>query len=163
MVSKITDSKRLEKLAKLIPVMREEWEKLGALLDEFDALTGGKATIAEKLKEIETRWIDLWSAEHREPFVFTDYAKSRGQIKTLFRKGLSVAQIVSRMTVYVTGDNDYYRRRKHPWDLFIATINEHVRAGGDRELAEAPTGCRHDPPCADQFAHTRKRQAELTS
>jgi len=163
MVRKIDPEKRLATLAKLVPVMRDEWEKLGAMLDEFDALTGGKATIAEKLKEVETRWIDLWSAEHGEPYVFTDYAKSRGQIKTLLRKGLSAAQIVSRLTVYITGPNEYYRTRKHPWDVFIATINEHVRAGGDGELAERPTGCKHEPSCANQVEHTKRRQAELTS
>lgn len=162
MVTKADEKKRLDTLAKLIPVMRDEWIKLGALLDEFDALTGGKATVAEKLKEVETKWIELWQGEHGEPYVFTDYAKSRGQIKTLFRKGLSAAQIVSRAAVYITGDNPYYKTRKHPWDLFISTINEHVRPGGDRELAERPTGCRHEPPCSDQFEHTKKRQAELT-
>lgn len=163
MVTKSDPAKRLDTLAKLVPIMREEWAKLGAMIDEFDALTGGKATIAEKLKEVETRWIDLWSAEHGEPYVFTDFAKSRGQIKTLLRKGLSAAQIVSRLTVYITGPNEYYRTRKHPWDLFIATINEHVRAGGDGDLAERPTGCRHDPPCSDQFEHTKRKQKEATT
>lgn len=162
-VTKTDDAKRLEKLAKLIPFMREEWEKLGAMLDEFDALTGGKAAIADRLKEVETGWAELWSSIHKEPWVWPDYARSRGQIKTLFRKGLSVRQILSRASVYITGDNEYYLRRKHPWDLFVATINEHVRAGGDGDLAERPSGCKHDPPCKDQFEHTKKRQADLTT
>lgn len=160
MASKTDDGKRLATLAKLVPVMREEWDKLGAMIEEFDALTGGKATIAEKIRECETHWAELWQATHGEPWVFTDYAKSRGNLKTLFRKGLSVAQFKLRASIYMTGGNHYYAERRHPWGLFIQTINEHVRAGGDSDLAEPPTGCKHKPPCTDQFAHTKKRQAE---
>jgi hypothetical protein len=163
MVTKIDEAKRLEKLAKLIPIMRDEWEKLGAMLDEFDALTGGRAAVADKIRECESHWAELWSAAHGEPWVFTDYAKSRGNLKTLFRKGLSVAQFKSRVTIYITGGNKYYADRKHPWGLFIQTINEHVREGGDSDLAEAPSGCKHVPPCRDQFEHTKRRQKELTT
>jgi hypothetical protein len=163
MVTKSDDAKRLATLAKLVPIMREEIEKLSAMVEEFDSLTGGKATVGEKIRECESHWSELWASAHGEPWVWSDYAKSRGNLKALFRKGLSVAQFKSRVSIYITGPNKYYADRKHPWGLFIQTINEHVREGGDSDLAEVPTGCKHNPPCRDQFAHTKRRQAELTS
>lgn len=165
MVTKRDDAKRIAALAKILPVMRELHEKQGAMIEEFEAIVGGGPTIGDKLKHFETYWSELWAWRYGEPYAWpasgNEYAKHRGQMKTLFKK-LTLDGTKRRAANYMRNSEDFFTSKKHPWGLFVATINQHVNAR-EEELAQRPEGCRHDPPCADQFEHTRKRQAEQTT
>lgn len=160
MVTKLDPAKRLAIMDKLLPALREEYARLGALIDELEACTGGNATIGEKLKDVETHFGELWQQRYGEPYVW-DYTKNRGQLKTLFRK-LSPEIVKSRVSAYLANGEGFYVDRKHPFGLFVATINQHVPPR-EHELFERPTGCKHKPPCRDQVQHTKKKLAEMTS
>lgn len=159
---KPTPAAQVAAMAKLIPVMRDEYQKLGSLIDEFEAIAGGGPTIGEKLRELEAHYSDLWQVRYGSPYTWTDFKLTRGQWKTLLRK-LSIDALKDRVANYIRNSEPFYADKRHPFGMFVATVNQHV---GDRSsmqtLAEPPTGCKHDPPCADQFAHTRRRQAEQT-
>lgn len=162
---KPTPAAQVAAMAKLIPVMREEHEKLGALIDEFEAIVGGGPTVGDKLREIESHWSDLWQGRYGEPYAWPNFAVSRGKWKVLFRK-LPFEVLKVRVANYMKNGEEYFVTRRHPFDLFITTINQHVNpasAGGESGLSDTPTGCKHTPPCRDQFEHTKRRQQEATS
>lgn len=161
MVTKADPARRLAAMAKMVPLMREHHEKLGALIEEFEAVTGGGPTIGEKLKHLEDYWSELWAWRHGEPYVWPseEYAKSRGQWKTLLKK-LTIEALKRRIANYIRNNEPFFADKKHPFGLFVATINQHVNAR-DEDLAQRPEGCKHEPPCADQFEHTRRKQQEL--
>jgi hypothetical protein len=163
MVTKADPARRLAAMAKMVPLMREHHEKLGALIEEFEAVTGGGPTIGDKLKHLEAYWSELWEARYSEPYVWPsdEYAKSRGQWKTLLKK-LPIDALKRRIVNYFRNGEEFFRAKKHPFGLFVATINQHVNAPGDRDdLAQRPEGCKHEPACADQFEHTRRKQQEF--
>lgn len=161
MVTKLDPVKRLALVDKLLPALREEHEKIGALIEELEAVTGGAATIGEKIKELETHFATTWEWRYKEPYAWTDFARTRSQWKTLLRK-LPMPVLVSRVTNYIHNNEPFYVDRKHPFGLFVSTINQHATAR-EHELSDTPTGCRHDPPCRDQFEHTKRRQVEATT
>lgn len=163
MVTKNDPARRLAAMAKMVPLMREHHEKLGALIEEFEAVTGGGPTIGDKLKHFENYWSELWAWRYGEPYVWPadEYAKSRGQMKTLFKK-ITLEGTKTRAANYIRNGDEFFVSKKHPFGMFVATINQHVNAR-DIALAERPTGCKHEPPCADQFEHTRRRQQEQTT
>lgn len=162
MVTKADPAKRLADLAKILPVMRELHEKQGAMIEEFEAIVGGGPTIGEKLKHLETYYSELWAWRYGEPYVWptAEYAKSRGQWKTLIKKLGTVEALKRRVANYMRNSEDFFVSKKHPFGLFVATINQHVDAR-DVRLAQRPDGCKHEPPCADQFEHTRRKQQEF--
>lgn len=158
------DAARVAAMAKLIPVMREECEKLFALVTEFEAIAGGGPTIGDKLRDVEAHFGELWKWRYLEDFVFNDFAVSRGQIKTLIKKLGSTDVLKTRITNYLLNGDPFYVDRRHPWAMFVKTINQHVSPGaGGAGLSATPDGCKHVPPCRDQFEHTKKRQAEQTT
>lgn len=162
MVTKTDPAKRLAAMAKLVPIMREEHEKLGALIEEFESIAGGGPTIGDKLKHLENYWSELWAWRYGAPYVWptNDYAKTRGQWKLLLKK-IPIEPLKNRIANYLRNGDEFFVSKKHPFGMFVATINQHVNAR-DAGLSERPDGCKHDPPCADQFEHTRRRQEEQT-
>lgn len=161
MVTKLDPAKRLAIMDKLLPALREEHARLGTLIDELEACTGGNATIGEKLKDAERHFSQLWEERYHEPYAWVDIPKSRGQLKTLFRK-LSPEIVNGRISKYLANNDPFFTDRKHPFGLFVATVNQHVVAH-EQSLLVRPTGCRHDPPCRDQVQHTKKKLAEQTT
>lgn len=157
---KPTPAAQLAAMAKLIPHFREHYEKLGMLIDEYEAIAGGGPTIGEKLKILEQRFSDLWQARYGAPYSW-NFAVTRGKWKTLLRK-LSVDALNDRAANYMRNDEPFYAGKKHPFELFVATINQHV-GPGENSVVQRPTGCKHDPPCGDQFTHTLRYQEEQTS
>jgi hypothetical protein len=160
MVTKLDPAKRLALMDKLLPAIREELARLGALVDELEACTGGNATVGEKLKDVEQHFGELWQERYHEPYAW-DYVKTRGQLKTLFRK-LPVEIIKGRVSKYLANNEPFFADRRHPFGLFVSTVNQHV-VPHEQGLLVRPTGCKHDPPCRDQVAHTKKRLAEQTT
>lgn len=163
--AKKTDAAKVAGMAKLIPLMKEKHEQLGALIAEFEAIAGGGPTIGDKLREITDHWGAMWTWRYREPFAWADMATMQSQIKVLLKKLGTVELLKSRISNYIKNANPYYIERRHPWALFVRDINEHVSTSGAADesgLSSTPDGCRHQPPCRDQFEHTKKRQEEQT-
>lgn len=146
------------KLAPLVALQRDLQEKLAALTQEMDDILGGKASIGAKLKDLEARWQTTWASRYVSQYVF-DYVKDRAQLKRLLRS-FSVEDLGERMVRYVSDNDAFYVRARHPFRLFVSTVNRWAPEpsdGGDRELA--PVDCRHTPRCQTERACTGKTHA----
>jgi hypothetical protein len=126
----MADKIKIETLVKLVGVMREEHEKLGAVIAEFDAILGGRATIGEKLKAFEDSYSAFWAERYGAPYVW-NYAKDRAHLKRLLRS-LDLGELAARAGSYLRNDDPFYTKTKHNFALFASSINSH--AGAPKEI-----------------------------
>lgn len=153
------------KLVKVLGVGRELHGKLGEILDELDALLGGKPGIAAALKEFEGIYDALWceryaKGEHGR-YVWR-YVQDRPHTKRLL-KTLGLEELSRRADVYLRSNDPFYLKARHPFGLFVSSINSHAAPSStpDLELSAPPADCRHVPLCASDQEHTRRRSAEM--
>lgn len=141
---------KIETLIKLVAAMKEEHEKLGAVIQEFDAILEGRQTIGEKIKELEGAYGVLWSARYGgAPYVW-NYAKDRAQLKRLLRS-LDVLELGARMASYLANADQFYVKSRHSFNVFVASVNSHA---GAAPVVDA---------IADDVAETKRRMQELRS
>jgi hypothetical protein len=78
---------------------------------------------------------------------------------------IGVDELKARFVRYVKNDDPFYVKARHPFGLFVSSVNTHAaqgQAAEDLELsAAAPADCRHSPPCRSDVEHTRRRQQDL--
>lgn len=157
------DADLKRKIVPLIEVARDLHEKLAAIIQEVDDILDGKASIGAKMKEVESAWRTAWSSRYQGEYVF-DYAKDRPHMKRLLTKGrFTPADLQARMVGYITDSEKFYVERKHPFGLFVSSVNRWAPVNGthrDEEEAK-PVGCQHTPPCRSDQEHTRRRHAEM--
>lgn len=109
-------------------------EKSRLLHAELDAVLGGKATVSDHLREIETCFATVWQQRYGTAYMW-NYAKDRAQEKRLL-KGLEPAEICARVKSYINDDSPIYVKARHAFALFVATINSHAgqpKANGPTE------------------------------
>ena len=154
------------KLMKLLEAARALHEKQGAILAELDALLEGKAGIAARMKALEGSFDAAWCARYAptqtRAYVWT-WAEDRANMKRLLAK-LDVDEIAARAIRYVKSDDPFYVRQRHPFRLFVRTINEWTMgrdAPADYALEQSTSSCRHVPPCRSDQEHTRRRMADM--
>lgn len=159
-------SPNVARLIKLLETARDLHIKTGALLDEFDELLGGGAGIASQMKAFmeafDTAWCARYAAGQHGRYIWR-YAVDRPNIKRLL-KALGLVEMVKRATVYVSNEDPYVIRSRHPFGLFVSGINSYCGEGdaADLELsAQSAIDCRHAPRCTSEQEHTKKKQAEL--
>ena len=145
-------------IQKIVALLEQRHKENGALIDEIKRLAGGGPGIGEILKEFYAYWIELWP---HGTYVFT-YEKDAPHVKRFVRE-LGVEELWARALRYLKSTDPFYAEKKHPFPMFVATINKWAAPAQELELAAPPTGCTHKPPCKDDVAHTKKRQAEMRS
>lgn len=69
------------------------------------------------------------------------------------------AQLLRAMDAYFASPDEYVRRAKHPLPLFLRDPLRHL-ATDARVVPSRPRGCKHQPPCEDDAAHTKRDLAE---
>lgn len=146
-------------MQKIVAMLKQRHEEDGALIDELERLAGGGRGIGEILKELYAYWIELWP---HGTYVFK-FEQDAPNMKRLVRN-LGDEELKRRMFRYLKCSDEFYAGKKHPFAMFVATINSW--AGSDRridDVVEAPVGCTHQPPCRSDVEHTRKRGQELRS
>lgn len=158
------DKTRLARIGKLVEVLRDLQAKTYEVTEEMQRLLAGEAGIGDRLKQVETAWRAAWSSRYHGDYVFT-FAKDRPQIKRLL-KTFTAEDLQVRMLNYIRNDDRYFVERRHPFGLFVSTINQHAPAGDPDFGLEAadefrPIGCKHEPPCRNDQQHTQKRMSEL--
>lgn len=151
----------LAKVVKLIALAKEMHQQGGELLAEIDAILGGQASTAEKLRAVEQGFSAAWEGRYRSGYLW-QYAKDRPNIKRLLRH-LSPEDIVTRAGVYIRSQDGFYTRQRHPFGLFVSSINQWAPAGAEpgELLLEPVMDCRHDPACASDEEHTRRKMADM--
>lgn len=154
------DKATLGKIVKLLSVQKDLIDKLAAVTDELDALSGGRAGIGENIHLVEGFFDMYWGHRYaggvRDNYMW-NFAKDRAQIKRLL-KSLTVTEIQERMHRYMKSDDPFYVRARHSFPLFVASINSW--AAEPRQQAGA-VDCWHMPPCIDDQEHTRRRMQEV--
>jgi frataxin-like iron-binding protein CyaY len=151
----------LKKIAALVEKQRELQAQIYELTEEMLRLLSGDPGIGVKLKQLEEAWRDIWAARYQGNYVF-QYVKDRPGLKRLL-KAASVDEIALRMARYIRSNDQFFIDRRHMLSLFVSTFNQHTAPGSDTfDLAqEAPSDCRHDPPCRSDSEHTKRRRQEL--
>lgn len=149
----------------MVGAWRVEHDRASGILEELEILLQGGVGIAEKLKEAEGVYVELYSARYRGTYVW-QYAKDRPQMKRLI-KLLGMEELKARMARYIQNTDTFFTSRRHPFGLFVSTIVQHARAN-DQPLAGelaldggAVADCKHVPPCQSDQEHTRRRSAEM--
>lgn len=160
-------SKQLAALAKLLPLAKELHEKLGAVLEEVDALAGGGAGISEKTKAIreafDAAWCDRYAAGEHGRYLWRNPVDA-ANVKRL-TKALGVDELRARIARYIANEDPYVVRARHPFGLFVSGINSYAgpaAAPEDLEL-DAPTvsDCKHVPRCTSDQQHTDRKLRDL--
>ena len=116
------------RLAKLVEAERELIEQLHDINEEKRRLLNGEPGIADKLRRLEIHFDAMWCARYTPGEVgcyVWSFAKDRAQLKRVI-KILSVEEIEMRMTNYVKNDEPFYARARHPFQMFVASINSHA-------------------------------------
>lgn len=157
----MTEKLKTETLLKLITAAKDLHDKTGDLLAEMDEILGGRASIGEKLRQVETAWLAAWSSRYHSDYVF-QYMKDRPQWKRLL-KAFTPEELQVRMLGYIKDDDPFYVQRRHPLNVFWQAVNKYAPVNGAEFDLEAPTveDCRHTPRCGSDQAHTKKKMAEM--
>jgi hypothetical protein len=162
----MTDKSAAAKLGKLLEALRDLHEKQGAILEEADALLEGKASIGEKLKTAEAAFDLLWSGRYaagRAGSYVWRYQVDRPNMKRLLRK-MPAEELTQRMVAYLRSEDPFYLRSRHPFSLFVSSINSWApeQSAADFALdAPAVADCKHAPACRSDQEHTKKKLAEM--
>jgi hypothetical protein len=151
------------KVVKLLEIAKDLYVKQGAILEEIDALVHGKAGIGAKLKALEEAydgaWCERYARGQRGVYVW-NYREDRPQSKRLLAR-MSVEEIGRRALAYIRCEDPFYANKRHPFSLFIRSINEWTNGKAAPEEVEPVGGCKHDPPCRSDQEHTRRRAADM--
>lgn len=154
------------KLVKLLGVARELQTKLTAILEEVDELLGGGAGVASQLRNFQRQFDELWCGRYargQHGRYIWRHAMDVPNIKRLL-KALGYDDLVDRAGRYIATEDDFLKRNRHPFGLFVSGINSYAGEGKATDLAldaAGPVDCRHSPRCASEQQHTKKKQTEL--
>lgn len=145
-------------MSKLVAVALEENQRQRDVLEELSKLLAGGPGIGDVLRDLYNYWNDLWP--HEGDYVF-NFAKDAPNMKRLV-KMLTVEELKQRMLIYLKCRDEFYHAKKHPFPMFVATVNNWAgNRAGDDSFNVPVVGCLHSPPCRSDQDHTRKRQQEI--
>ena len=157
---------RIGKIQKLMDTLVDLRGKEQAVLDEIAELAGGGDGIGAKLKTFETGWQVAWSGRYEGATYAFQYASDRPQEKRLL-KLFGMEELLARAARYITDDDPFYVRNRHPFRLFVSAVNKYAaeRPGNGTAASEdaewdRPIGCQHTPPCRSDSEHTQRRLRE---
>lgn len=145
-------------MQKIIALLKQRHADDGALIEELERLAGGGRGIGEILKECYAHWIALWPHGVYE----FNYTKDAPHMKRYLRS-LGQTEFQQRMLNYLKCRLPYYVEKKHPFSVFVATINSWASDALLPEDSPIPVGCMHQPPCLDDVAHTKRKAQEMRS
>lgn len=145
----------------LLVKAKELHAQLGELLVEQDELLGGGVGIGAKLRQFEIAWQAAWSSRYHGDYVF-QYVKDRPAMKRLL-KAFAPEDLHARIVNYIRSDDRFFLDRRHPFAVFVSTVNQHapLTASAEGFTLEPVVDCRHSPRCTSDHEHTRRTRNEL--
>lgn len=153
----------LANVTKLIAIGKDLHSKLGATLDELDALLDGKASIATDLKRFQQDFDSLWGSRYaggQTGRYIWRHVIDLPNMKRLL-KALGLAELTDRAVNYLRSEDPFLMKNRHPFGLFVSGINSYANDAPSGELdLSAPVDCRHTPRCGSDQAHTARKMAE---
>lgn len=140
-----------EKIQELLKRAMEMNAQTFDLLREVDNLLNGGVGIGQQLKAIRDAFALAWPQRYTgQIYGWTDGAKETQQLKKLL-KTIPVEEVVARVDRFIRNDDPWFVRNRHPFGIFLSSINQHASAGqsvGDLELD-------------DDMEETRRRQERM--
>ena len=158
------DKTTLEKIGKLTVLLRELQAKEYAVVEEMQALLGGKAGVGEVLKRLQKAFDAAWCSRYAVGttgrYVW-QWARDLASMKRLL-KALTAEQLEARFLVYVRNDDPFFTKNRHTFGLFVSSVNQWAPEAESTLTLNAPVhDCRHTPSCVSDIMHTAKRDAEM--
>lgn len=130
------DSKPLlNKLRALQTKLAELQAQEQAIVEEMGTLLAGGPGIGVLLKRLEQHYSDCWRVRYQSPYAF-QHTKDVPQLKRLI-KAIGVEELERRMLRYCQNGDSYFIKARHPFGLFVTSINQHASVGsaaGELEL-----------------------------
>lgn len=151
------DDRQTEKLQTAILDAKKTLETLSNKIAALEQLASSQPTAGQVTKALFEFWHARWGTAYRESYQFA-HGRDAGQFKRLL-KTLSQEELQKRMARYISDDDPFLSKQRHPLSLFFSQIN---RWGGTEGEATwlVPVGCKHQPACANDVEHTRRMMAE---
>lgn len=156
-------AKTMERVTKLFDTLEELEGKATEVRGEIAKLLRGEPAIGDLLKLAMAHFAESWRIRYRAPYAWrstTDVPQMKRLIKLL-----GIDELKARITNFIANDEDYFKRSRHGFGLFVATVNQHAGqgtdSGGELELASAPSDCRHVPPCKSDIQHTQRLMEDM--
>lgn len=131
--------------------------------DEITKLLAGEQTAGQQQQAVTSHFEAQWKRRYRTDYLWR-HVQDMPHVKRLVRQ-LGVEEVNRRITRYLLADDEFYRKARHGWGMFVATINTHV--GQDEapaesfELTGTVEGCTHTPPCRHAAEHTQRYMREV--
>lgn len=161
----ITDAALRKRVGALLAVQRELIEKLQAVNQEIDELLGGGVGIGQKLKECYAAFNEAWGSRYangsRGHYQFR-FQEDTPSLKR-FLKTFSVEELSRRFVAYIADADPFLVERRHPFGLFVRSINQYAPAVKEPEfgLVADSFQCEHSPRCRTRAIHETKIQVEV--
>ncbi len=138
--------------------------KMEQLLDEMDALLGGKAGIGETLRQMEAAFDAAWStryAANESGRYIWNFVQDRAQMKRMIRE-VGIEDLPRRFVAFIADEDAYLAKHRHQFGLFVRNVNAYARSNGHAfELAPEATGCTHTPKCQSEQLCTKRGMKEM--
>jgi len=145
-----------KRLKKLQALMHEQEQQIAACHDTLRQMAAILAG-GDPLLDLERFWLDTWRAKYGAEYVWS-HAKDRASIRRLL-KTLAPDTIKARVIAFLASEEPFFTRNRHSFGVFVSAINSLTSA----EPRQVVLGCKHDPPCASDVEHTRRRAAEMVA
>lgn len=159
----VENSRASSALVKLTEKLAELHAQEGEILAEMAALLSGQPGVASLMKAFEAAFDEVWCLRYapgRSKQYLWQYVKDRPQIKRLL-KTLPMEELTARVARYLANDDPFFVRARHPFGLFVSTVNQHAAESRAPFELDAPViDCRHLPPCSSDQQHTSRIVAD---
>lgn len=138
---KSTDTATIKRVAGLLAKLRELQVQADQLTDEIQSILGGGPSIGETLKVIEQAWKRTWETRYRSEYLM-HYKTENPAIKRLLRVA-TVEEIQARMVGYITDNDAFLVKARHPFGLFASAFNRYARGSGKADIPAHDWTCEH--------------------
>jgi hypothetical protein len=165
MATQTDDTKTLKRITKLFEALEELATKDAEIRAEIMKLLRGEPAMGDLVKAAMLHFGASWKIRYRSEYAWR-FAIDTPHLKRLI-KLLGPEELHARMTAYMVNNEDYFKRARHSFGVFVSTVNQHAGQGADAseelELASAPADCRHKPPCRSDVEHTRRMMEDRSA
>lgn len=142
-------------------------DKKTAICKEIDTVLGGGVGMGDILKRLEHHFSEAWQVRYDTPYAW-DFTKDRAQWKRLL-KTLSVEDLEIRALNYLRSSDEFYKKARHSFGIFVRSINQLAAEAKDTpDLELRPDGwgpCvregKHKPACRSDQEHTKRNRQEM--
>lgn len=145
----------------LLEAAREQHEKLGLALEEMETILGGGVGIGAQMRRLIASWRDLWATRYRGTYSWNGMIDGKALKKLIQEHGAD--EVEARLASYVKDGGDFLVQNRHPFQVFVRSVNQYAGVRRDREEGfdlQPPADCHHTPRCRTDKTHTDRAGAE---